>query len=272
MLKNMLFSATLTCWSLFVEAQDSTFYLKNNKISTLDSADQYSVGQIEKETQLYLVRSYDYKNKLGILKGETRFVDSEAKKFQGTTKTYFQDGKLSSETFYNNGEKEGREVSYYKNGNMYDERFYAGGKREGNFKTYYANGKVRRDERYKFNEWVSGRMYDSTGVEIHYCGEFEVQPQFPGGVRAFFRYLKKNIIFPKDAAKSKGFNGGNVYMTFAIYPDGTVGDVEVVKSLFPSCDAEAIRVIANMPPWQPGYQDCKPVRVKYNLPISFTLE
>ena len=176
MLKNMLFSATLTCWSLFVEAQDSTFYLKNNKISTLDSADQYSVGQIEKETQLYLVRSYDYKNKLGILKGETRFVDSEAKKFQGTTKTYFQDGKLSSETFYNNGEKEGREVSYYKNGNMYDERFYAGGKREGNFKTYYANGKVRRDERYKFNEWVSGRMYDSTGVEIHYCGEFEVQP------------------------------------------------------------------------------------------------
>ena len=53
MLKNILFNATLICWSLFVEAQDSTFYLKNNKVSTLDSADQYSVGQIEKETLIY---------------------------------------------------------------------------------------------------------------------------------------------------------------------------------------------------------------------------
>ena len=272
MLKNMLFSAILTCWSLFVEAQDSTFYLKNNKVSVLDSADRYSVGQIEKETQLYLIKNYAYKNKSGILESETRFVDSEAKKFQGITKTYFPNGKLSSETFYNNGVQEGRETSYYEDGKLLYERFYAGGKREGNFKVYYLNGKIRRDETYKLNEWVSGKMYDSTGVEIPYCGEFEIQPQFTGGVKALLKYLNQNVNFPKDAARSRKFKSGRVYLTFLINTDGTVKDVELVKSLFPSCDAEALRVVANMPPWQPGYQDCKPVRVKYNLPISFILE
>ena len=272
MLKNILFSATFICWSLFAEAQDSTFYLKNNKVSTLDSADRYSVGQIEKETQLYLVKSYAYKNKLGILESETRFMDNEAKKPQGSTKTYFPDGKTSSETFYNNGEKEGQETSFYNSGNIFYELFYASGKREGNLKMYYGNGKIRRDETYKLNEWVSGKMYDSTGVEIPYCGEFEAMPQFAGGVKALMQYLGQNVTFPKDAAKSRKFRSGRVYLTFVINTDGTVRDVEVLQSLFPSCDAEAVRVVASMPPWQPGYQDCRPVRVKYNLPISFILE
>ena len=272
MLKNILFSATLVCWSLFVEAQDSTFYSQKNEVFALDSADRYSVGQIEEETQLYLVRSYEYKDKRSILKSETRYTDNKTNKLQGTTKDYFQNGKLSSERFYNNGQQEGREVNYDDNGKIFYERFYAGGKREGNFKMYYGNGKVRRDETYKFNELVSGKMYDSTGVEIPYCGEFEVLPQYTGGVEAMMKYLSGNITFPKDAARSRKFRSGKVYLTFTIYTDGSVRDVEVLKSLFPSCDAEAIRVVTNMPPWQPGYQECRPVRVKYNMPISFTID
>ena len=82
-------------------------------------------------------------------------------------------------------------------------------------------------------------------------------------------FLRKNVIYPADAEE----NGktGRVIVSFIIDVDGSVTNAKVVKSVYPSIDAEALRVVNAMPKWTPGKLASKPVRVKYNIPITFNL-
>ena len=97
----------------------------------------------------------------------------------------------------------------------------------------------------------------------------EEMPQFPGGPAALFEFLSKNIQYPKDAEKAK--LQGRVIVTFVVKKDGSITDAKVVKSVAPSLDAEALRVINAMPNWTPGKQGGQPVNVKYTVPLTFRL-
>ena len=98
----------------------------------------------------------------------------------------------------------------------------------------------------------------------------EQMPEYPGGIQALFEYLSQNVKYPADAEKQKV--EGRVIATFVVETDGTINNVEVVKPVFPSLDAEAIRVLSGMPKWTPGKQSGKEVRVKYTVPINFHLK
>ena len=98
----------------------------------------------------------------------------------------------------------------------------------------------------------------------------EQMPEYPGGMQALFEFLKENIKYPEDAQKQKV--EGRVIATFVVETDGSISNIEVVKHAFPSLDAEAVRVIQAMPKWTPGKQSGKVVRVKYTIPINFSLK
>jgi TonB family protein len=97
----------------------------------------------------------------------------------------------------------------------------------------------------------------------------ESMPSFPGGNPALFKYLSENIKYPKKAMK-KGIQG-RVICQFIVNRDGSIVDVQVVRGVHELLDAEAVRVISNMPRWTPGRQRGKVVRVKYTLPVNFGL-
>lgn len=98
----------------------------------------------------------------------------------------------------------------------------------------------------------------------------EKQPSFPGGEQARMEYLSENIEYPQLARES-GIQG-TVYVTFVVEKDGSITDVRVLRGIGGGCDEEAIRVVKNMPKWEPGEQRGKPVRVQFNMPIRFTLQ
>lgn len=98
----------------------------------------------------------------------------------------------------------------------------------------------------------------------------EVDPEFPGGEEALYKYLAENIKYPEKAKNNKV--EGRVYITFVIEKDGNVSDAKVLRSVNEELDAEALRVINAMPKWKPGMQRGVPVRVQYNIPISFKLQ
>ncbi|MCB0787622.1 MAG: energy transducer TonB [Flavobacteriales bacterium] len=98
----------------------------------------------------------------------------------------------------------------------------------------------------------------------------EEMPQFPGGEQELFKYLGKQMKYPQMAADA-GISGV-VYVTFVVDKDGKVKDSKVLRGIGGGCDEEALRVVNNMPPWKPGKQRGKAVRVQYNLPIRFTLK
>ena len=98
----------------------------------------------------------------------------------------------------------------------------------------------------------------------------EQQPEFPGGGSALGQWLGKNIRYP--AAAQRANIAGKVYISFVVNTDGSIQDVTILKGLGFGTDEEAQRVVKSMPKWRPGKQSGRPVRVKFNLPISFTLE
>lgn len=98
----------------------------------------------------------------------------------------------------------------------------------------------------------------------------EQMPEYPGGQAALFEFISKNVKYPEDAVKKKV--EGKVFVTFVVDTDGKITDVSLMRKVFPSLDAEAIRVISAMPNWIPGKQKGQVVRVKYTVPIMFRLK
>ena len=94
-------------------------------------------------------------------------------------------------------------------------------------------------------------------------------PEYPGGMQAMIEFLQANMKYPEDAAKQKV--EGRVMVQFVVETDGSISDVHVAKQVFPSLDAEAIRVVKAMPNWTPGKEKGRVVRVKYLLPIVFRI-
>lgn len=99
----------------------------------------------------------------------------------------------------------------------------------------------------------------------------EEMPVFPGGEAKLFEYLGKNMSYPA-IARDAGIQG-IVYVQFIVLEDGKIDpdNVEILRSVHPALDKEAIRVVKSMPAWNPGRQRGKAVRVYFKLPIRFTL-
>lgn len=98
----------------------------------------------------------------------------------------------------------------------------------------------------------------------------EQMPEFPGGMKELMTYLKDNIKYPKAAQDKKV--QGRVIVQFVVEKDGTPTEFNVVRSVDPDLDAEALRVLGGMPKWKPGMQKGQVVRVKYTVPVAFRLQ
>lgn len=97
----------------------------------------------------------------------------------------------------------------------------------------------------------------------------EQMPSFPGGNAALMNYLGQNIKYPV-IAEENGIQG-RVIVQFVVGKDGHISDVRVAKSVDPSLDKEAVRVVKGMPRWIPGKQNGQAVTVRYTLPVTFRL-
>ncbi len=120
-----------------------------------------------------------------------------------------------------------------------------------------------------------GAVMGPVGPSMEDSGEGEVfqvveeMPEFPGGMEALLAYLGKNIKYPSIAQENN--IQGRVIIEFVVNKDGSIVDPVVKRSIDPSLDKEAMRVIKTMPKWKPGKQRGKPVRVRYTVPVLFRL-
>lgn len=107
-------------------------------------------------------------------------------------------------------------------------------------------------------------------VENKVFESVEEMPSFPGGMSALMKYLADNVKYPVDAQE----NGlqGRVVVSFVVERDGSITNVQSVRSVYPSLDSEAVRVVEAMPRWKPGKLNGLPVRVKYNVPVTFSFQ
>ena len=114
---------------------------------------------------------------------------------------------------------------------------------------------------------VSEYQSDSDSSKIF--NVVEEPPEFPGGEMESHRYLAENINYP-ELAREKGIQG-TVFVTFVVLENGSIGHVQILRGIGGGCDQEVIRIVKEMPKWKPGKMDGKPVKVKFNMPIRFSL-
>lgn len=116
---------------------------------------------------------------------------------------------------------------------------------------------------------LANREEDKTDTET-VLKVAEKMPAFPGGQAALMQYLAKSIKYPTIAQKNK--EQGRVIIQMIIGKDGNMSDIKIIKGISPTLDAEAIRVISNMPKWEPGMDKGKAISVKYTIPVTFRLQ
>ena len=106
------------------------------------------------------------------------------------------------------------------------------------------------------NSWV-----DQDGTTVY--KKTEIPPEFVGGQEELFKYFEDKIKYPDDV------EGGTVYVAFIVSSEGLVKDAKIVKGVKESMDKEALKLINEMPKWDPGMQGGKAVDAVYGLPIIF---
>ena len=98
----------------------------------------------------------------------------------------------------------------------------------------------------------------------------DVLPQYKGGQEALFKALSENLVYPAECAEAN--IQGSVLVQFIVSTKGQVKDIQVIRSVHPLLDAEAVRVVRMLDGWEPAMKDGNAVSVYYNLPISFKLQ
>ena len=148
-----------------------------------------------------------------------------------------------------------RNYSYYKSTSLYDDRRF-----NISFKLLgYNESYLDQNNEKGLNDSVKweGRIFEVVGQ----------MPHFPGGQSAMTRYINENLRYPEEAEQDDVV--GRAVVSFVVEPDGTLSNIKILHSLAPAFDRMALLVVQGMPRWVPGKQDGKPVRVRYNVPVSF---
>jgi len=98
----------------------------------------------------------------------------------------------------------------------------------------------------------------------------EVMPTFKGGgLEEFRKWVQKRTSYPQAAIDGKII--GTVFLTFVVEKDGSVSNVEVLRGVHPLLDNESVKAISQSPKWTPGLQRGLPVRIRYQIPLNFSL-
>jgi len=146
------------------------------------------------------------------------------------------------------------------------------------------NNRLNYDINYDEDEEIEDVIYEEAEEDYEVDQAFyivEEMPVFPECIEVpreeresctqekMLNFIQQNIVYP-DLAKENGFQG-RVFVQFVINKEGEVEDVDVLKGIYKSLDDEAVRVVNSLPKFQPGKQRGKLVKVKYTVPIKFSL-
>jgi hypothetical protein len=112
------------------------------------------------------------------------------------------------------------------------------------------------------SEDIKGFFWVSANGDTIYK-KTEVPPEFVGGQEALVDYLRDNVKYPADVEE------GNVYVAFVVTDKGAIADARVVKGIRESMDREALRVVEEMPLWDPAMYGGRAVYAVHGIPVPF---
>jgi protein TonB len=251
--------------AVYSQSGNDTVFYDQDLMKTSDKSYMYLAVRMKNDTG-YLEQVY---RENGALYKEGNYLLKDGFPLEsGLFVTYDSTGTIESENNYLNGKRNGDQREYYPSGSLYYSEQYADNFEHGKRMVYYEDGKLKREEVFEKGELVNGNCYTPDGRDTVYY-KFWTYPRFPGGDEARIRFLIKKTRYPEKAIRKN--LQGIVYLSFTVTKTGVIDRPRILRGVHPLLDNEAIRVINAMPVWEPGTLDGKPVNVRFNMPMKFTI-
>jgi TonB family protein len=211
---------------------------------------------------------YDYRDSI-----VTTYKEINYKKLGPVMERNFV-GILLDSCYFVSGKIVGSRIGYYESGKVKYKYQYIDALKEGDQFYYLENGEIEKTEFYSKGDLVSTKVKNEVTLEKdkNYDDVFTVvekMPEYPGGYEKMFEYLGRTIRYPGQARELGA--KGKVYVQFIVEKDGSISELDVIRGIGEGCDEVALQAVENMPTWSPGEQRGTPVRVRFILPVNFTL-
>ena len=240
---------------------DTTYYNKDWKKTSSENADYYRIRKIN--GTIYNINYY-FKSGGIVEQGEYSSLSPEIR--HGHFIAYYENGFKKSEYNCVNDTLQGESLDYYPSGKLKSKTHFLNNKKDGDFYEYSENDSLLRKKVFKAGYFVScDGQEDSTDIYT----KVDIFPEFPEGEYARQEFLAKNLKYPKEARENE--IQGTVFIEFIVESDGSITNTKVLKGIGGGCDEECLRIIRLMPKWNSGKEFGKSVRVRFVLPIKFSL-
>jgi TonB family protein len=160
-------------------------------------------------------------------------------------------------------------VNWWENGYPSVAGLYAPGfKKQGKWKYFHSNGQPASSEIFDNNKLVDKEYFDEKGVRQTDTTTHDGKASFPGGMKAWGKYLSDHIYFPAQY-KFTIDGQSTVLVRFAVNEDGSVSEVEVTSSLHKDFDKIAVDIIRRSPKWIPASSHNRKMKEYHEQPVTF---
>jgi TonB family protein len=259
----IVFAATLG-GPLFVSAQDTAWFDFNGK--SVNSQYAYFYETTVQTDSGWKFADHWLNGKLKI----TGTIAADSKTRIGTFAYYDSTGVMQKRFRYTGSNENGVETNYYPGGQLMLEGNVEDGDKEGDWTAYYPSGKLKAKATFKDGQQASASFYNEDGSLNNTMNVFFQETDYPGGPRAWLRFLNKNLRYPDEAVKQN--LQGTVIIRFKVSKDGRTSEFTVLRSAYTSLDNEALRVIKASGDWQPAIYGGTPTDTYKSQPIIFKTE
>jgi len=256
--------ALILLFPFFTHAQDTTWVDYAGKPAKVKIAVCYQTK--EKTDSGYLVTLH-YRN--GNLARIGLYADEDLKVRQGAFRDYIMDGTLYRLQTFVNDNVNGLYIVYYENGVEKVRGTLVGDHRQGEWQVRFPSGAIAGKAMFKDDKQITRTLYKEDGSINTQDTIFYRDAEYVGGPRKYLRWLEKTLKYPDAALQQK--IQGSVIVKFWIAKDGKAHDFKILQSVNPELDAEALRVLNQMPDWHPAIIAGIPIDYYALQPVVFRL-
>ena len=169
-----------------------------------------------------------------------------------------------------NADGSGMSITWFDNGNPASAGLYTTGtKQQGKWKYFHRNGQLSSIEDYAVGQLLSKQYFDENGMALSDTTTKEKEAQFPGGNKAWQKYLLKQLYFPTEY-KITNADQAVVVVDWVVNEDGTVSDVKVTSPLHPAFEKIAVEAISKSPKWEPAISHNRTIKAYRRQPVTFS--
>ena len=280
-------SAQTAADSLFLSVGDTLYYTKDFARCPKETATMFGVvKRIADETNIATINVFSMKSKRLVAIEKRIASGANYHDRKGRQLYYREDGTIQSSVIYamcrdSAGTKQTsvitEETLFFPDGvvqeNVSLQYKYAHAASRYERTIYYPTGNKRYYEEME-NGAYKEEYYLENGKKTknpsQHFNHYVVAPEFPGGQKALFKFLEKEVKYPIQCMEA-GITG-RVVVAFTVNKKGGISDIEILQSSGNALlDEEGIRVIKAMPNWKPGTRRDKPIETRLVVPISFNM-